>query len=59
MSIIKNFKGGFNRNVIIELIEGVCSVCGENTLVIGMDGSNGEYTEPMICRNCIDRAFDE
>ena len=57
MGIIKSFKGAFNRDVIIELIENKCSVCGENKLVIGMDGSDGEYTEPMICRNCINKAF--
>lgn len=57
--VIKTFKGAYERDVVIELEEEVCSMCGEKKMVLVMDGSEGEYTVARICEDCINKAFSK
>ncbi len=62
---VSRANGAHNRDSILtiershELLDYNCQVCGKNDtpLLIGED-SNSEYSGTVICKNCIDKAFD-
>ncbi len=56
---IAEFDGGYARNGVISLIIGICDVCHADKLVLAIDASENEYKPGAICRDCIEKAFDE
>jgi len=55
--IIKEYKGAYERTVLIEIEVGTCKRCGNITKVLSMDGSDGEYSVGCLCKECIDESF--
>lgn len=56
--VIADFQGGYGRSGSIWLGIGKCTVCGEEKICIGGDGSECEYFSGEICRECAIEGFD-
>ena len=55
--LIETFDGGLGRIGQIWVGPGECDVCGDKTLLIHGNGSEGEYMGPAICLKCVETSF--
>ena len=59
MANVVTFDGGYDRKgtIVVEIAK--CSCCGtENTVVITVDSSEGEYAKGRICEDCANKFFN-
>jgi hypothetical protein len=52
-------EGIYNRYLEIGTTERKCLVCNTETKVLEIDNSNGEYSVVRICKNCIEKIFND
>lgn len=52
---IKTFEAGYSRDGVISVVMDDCALCGEYTMCIYIDGSEGEYGGASICKACVNR----
>lgn len=51
------FDGAYSRKLSAYVGVGTCDACGKDGSVLGIDGSEGEYGEVLLCQPCITNAF--
>ena len=58
IEIIKEFDGGYGRIGIICIKKAICTICDKESSCLSMDGSEGEYKDGCICKECISAICD-
>ena len=48
----------YGRSVTLEIETAMCLFCGETKQVLSIDVSDGEYLNGRICKDCIDKVFN-
>ena len=57
--VVHQSDGAYGRAVVVTIGNSKCRVCGDATLIMEVDTSDGEYSSFDCCKPCLDKLWEQ